>query len=78
MRLGYEKCLLFSVVRLNKMDVSDKESKQELSKLTPPDNVNEVKTVTTADLLPEKSKQLYGMRNAKICLWNCARNCKNF
>jgi hypothetical protein len=26
MRLGYEKCLLLSVVRFNKMDVSDEES----------------------------------------------------
>jgi hypothetical protein len=63
MRLGYEECLLFSVVVVrfgNKMDVSDEESEQELSKLRPPDTVNKAKTVTTADLLPKKSKQLYG------------------
>jgi hypothetical protein len=66
MRLGYEKCLLFNVVRFNKMDVSDEESVQELSKLTPPDIVNKAKTVTTADLLPENLKQLYRMRNARF------------
>jgi hypothetical protein len=62
-RLGYEKCLLFglsfSVVQFNKIDVSDEESDQELSILTPPDIVNKAKTVKTVDLLPEKSKQLY-------------------
>jgi hypothetical protein len=40
------------------MDVSDEESDQELSILTLPDIVNKSKTVTIADLLPEKSKQL--------------------
>jgi hypothetical protein len=50
------------------MDVSDEESEQELSKLTPTDIVNKAKTLTTADLLPEKSKQLYRMANAMICL----------
>jgi hypothetical protein len=48
MRLGYEKCL-FIVVGFNKMDVTDEKSKQELSKLTPPDIVNKAKTVTSAD-----------------------------
>jgi hypothetical protein len=56
MRLGYEKCLLFSVVQLNKSDVYDEESVQELSILTPPDIVN--KAVTIAGLLLEKSKML--------------------
>jgi hypothetical protein len=50
------------------MDVSNEESEQELSKLRPPDIVNKAKTVTTADLIPEKSKQLYRMKNAMICL----------
>jgi hypothetical protein len=48
------------------MDVSDEESDQEISILTPP-IVNKVKTVTTADLLSAKSKQLYRMRNAITC-----------
>jgi hypothetical protein len=45
------------------MDVSDEESDQELSILTQPDIINKAKTVKTVDLLPEKSKQLYRMRN---------------
>jgi hypothetical protein len=57
MRLGYKKCLLFNIVRFNKIDVSGEKSEQELSKLTQPDIVNKAKTVTTADLLSEKSKR---------------------
>jgi hypothetical protein len=52
------------------MDGSDEESDQELSILTLPDIVNKAKTVTTVDLLSEKSKQLYRMRNAIVCLLN--------
>jgi hypothetical protein len=61
------------------MDVSDGGSDQELTILIPPNIVNKTKTVTTADLLPEKSKQLYRKRNVMICLWNGARrkDCKN-
>jgi hypothetical protein len=47
------------------------ESDQELSILT--DIGHKAKTVSTADLLLEKSKQLYRMRNAMIYLWNGAR-----
>jgi hypothetical protein len=56
------------------MDVSDEESDQELTIFTPPDIVNKAKTEKTAGLLPEKSKQLYRMRNAMICLWNGVKN----
>jgi hypothetical protein len=51
-----------SEVQFIKTDVSDEESDKELSILTPPDIVNKAKTVKTADLLPEKSKQLCRMR----------------
>jgi hypothetical protein len=59
---------LFGVVQFNKTDVSDGESDQELTIATPPIIVNKAKTVTTANFLPEKSKHLYFMRNAMICL----------
>jgi hypothetical protein len=78
-RLGYEKCLLFSVVRFNIIDVSHEVSEQELSKPTPPDMVNKAKTVTTAD----------NQKNQNSCtLWEIIwfvyemvqekRDCKNF
>jgi hypothetical protein len=65
MRLGYESacCFVFSVVQFNKMNVSDEESDQELSLLTPQDIINKAKTLKTADLLPEKSNQLFYVRN---------------
>jgi hypothetical protein len=47
-------CCSVSVVQFNKMDVSDEESDQKLSILTPPDILNKTKTAKTADLLPEK------------------------
>jgi hypothetical protein len=52
------------------MDVSDEESDQELSILTPPDIINEAKT---ADMQPEKSNPLYRIRNTMICLCNGTR-----
>jgi hypothetical protein len=56
------------------MDVSGEESDQELSIITPADIVTKPKTLTTADLLPEKSLWPYCMRrNTMICLCNGAR-----
>jgi hypothetical protein len=65
MRLSYESACfsLFSVVQFNKMYVFDEESDQELSILTPQDIINKGKTLKTADLLTEKSNQLYRVRN---------------
>jgi hypothetical protein len=57
---------MFSVVQFNKMDVSDVESDQELSISTPQDIINKAKTLKTADLLPEKSNQLYHVRNVRL------------
>jgi hypothetical protein len=48
----------------------------KISILTPPGIINKAKTVKTADLLPEKSKQLYRMGNAMICLCNGVRKTK--
>jgi hypothetical protein len=45
------------------MDVSDNESDQELSILTPPDIVNKAKTVKTAGLLQEKIKTVVSYEN---------------
>jgi hypothetical protein len=57
---------MFSIVQFNEMDVSDEESDQEISISTPQVIINKTKTLKTAYLLPEKSNQLYCVRNVRL------------
>jgi hypothetical protein len=58
---GYENArsvFLFSEVHYNKLHVPEEKGDQEFSLPTPKYIVNKAKTLTTADFLTEKSKQL--------------------